>query len=451
MDLQTQFQNEVNRNQWWDNNQPVVVAVSTGIDSMVLLNLMQHLTNNHPRIIVAHVNHQLRQQSELEEQFLRDYCARHDLELVVKRWHHPELASGMEEQARKFRYAFFQEVMEQHEAHILVTAHQQNDQAETVLMKLARSGNLKEVTGIAPVRDFHHGKLVRPLLAFSRHQIEQYAHDNQINWFEDATNHDDAVQRNRIRHHVLPNLVQENPQAITHLADFATELQQQNHLVAQLLQQHLQATKTFQQTNSEVEISINDVESILEPSLQYLVTQLSPITLTKQQITEIKQLLRNQKKPQGIINLGKHLEFEKTYQTLKFKKIQNQNKSFRETCGFMVVLNHWYELSNGNSIAIFNSENIPVGKYLRHSEFWLTDQQLPLQVRPSQKSDRVQLKGGGSKSLRRVLIDHKIPNDERLQSQSLVTKDGVVLSILGIQESSIKQTEQTKLYVLLVK
>ena len=117
----------------------------------------------------------------------------------------------------------------------------------------------------------------------------------------------------------------------------------------------------------------------------------------------------------------------------------------------MVVLNHWYDLPSGKSVAIFNSEKVSSGNYLRQSYFWLNDSQFPLQIRPSEIHDRVKLKGGGHKQLRRILIDHKVNNEERKLMFSLVDCHNEVLSILGIQESSTNKSVQTNLYVLLVK
>ena len=449
--LQSQFNLQVAQSNWWKSNEPIVIAVSTGVDSMVLLHLIQQLKQYHPQITVAHVNHQLRKQSEDEEQYLRDYCNEHQLQLVVKRWEHGKISSGMEAQARKFRYQFFKEVMQKTGSKVLVTAHQQNDQAETVLMKLVRSGNLKEVAGIKPVRKLAGGKLIRPLLKVRRSEIESYAITNQIHWFEDETNHDDEVQRNRIRHHVLPNLVEENKNAVDHLATFADDLQKQNDLVAKLLDSYLNNLDSFKQTSNSIEVNYDDISNMIEPTLQQMMQRLMPVSLTKTQLFEVVQLLQNQRKPQGKIQLGNGFELQKVYQKVKIKKIKSENKTFREKTGFMVVLNHWYDLPSGKSVAIFNSEKVPNGNYLRQSYFWLNDSQFPLQIRPSEIHDRVKLKGGGHKQLRRILIDHKVNNEERKLMFSLVDCHNEVLSILGIQEGSTNKSVRTNLYVLLVK
>lgn len=101
--------------------------------------------------------------------------------------------------------------MGRHHAAVLLTAHHADDQAETVLMKLIRGGQLTQLQGILPEQPFAAGKLVRPLLPFSKEQIRTYAHEQQLTWYEDATNQNNDVLRNRIRHQVIPALKQENP------------------------------------------------------------------------------------------------------------------------------------------------------------------------------------------------------------------------------------------------
>ena len=176
-DLQQAFERHLVRSRFFATQDKVVVAVSTGVDSMVLLDLLQHLSSkNRPQIIVAHMNHELRKQSQLEERFIRQYCKQNDLKLAVAHWPqtlHPQ--TGVENAARQARYHFFQEVMKDNQAKILLTAHHQNDLAETMLMKMTRGGQLSQLVGIRDRRPFASGTLIRPLLPFSKQQLKKYA------------------------------------------------------------------------------------------------------------------------------------------------------------------------------------------------------------------------------------------------------------------------------------
>lgn len=157
------FQNLIKEQQFWQPAEKVVVATSTGVDSMVLLQLLTQLPMGlKPTIIVAHVNHELRAESTTEETYLRQYCEQQQLTLKVAHWPanaHP--TTGIEAAARQFRYHFFESVMQTTGAKVLLTAHHGDDQLETLVMKLIRSGELHEMRGIQVSRPFGPGQLVR--------------------------------------------------------------------------------------------------------------------------------------------------------------------------------------------------------------------------------------------------------------------------------------------------
>ncbi|RHF41315.1 tRNA lysidine(34) synthetase TilS, partial [Lactiplantibacillus plantarum] len=228
--------------------QTVVVAVSTGVDSMVLLHLLQRLpAAERPRVVVAHVNHHLREQSQMEADYLRQYCQQQNLKLVMADWlpaAHPK--SGIEAAGRQFRYHVFAKVMRENRATAVLTAHHANDQVETYLMKLARGGDISQLTGIATSRPFATGRLIRPLLTWSKDQLRNYAAEQHVVYFEDVTNQDVALTRNRIRHRVVPELMTVNPQLLKHVADYqqqlTTLLTAKKQMVTVLLSQVVTAT-----------------------------------------------------------------------------------------------------------------------------------------------------------------------------------------------------------------
>ncbi|ANZ57323.1 tRNA lysidine(34) synthetase TilS [Fructilactobacillus lindneri] len=451
MDLDFRFNTLVEQQKSWGKDEPIVVAVSTGVDSMVLLHLLQNLKKRYPRIIVAHVNHQLRAQSTAEELFIRNYCKKHHLQLEVAHWHHQKISSGMENKARVLRYNFFKIVMQQYHAKILLTAHQQNDQAETVLMKLIRSGNLNEVQGIQAVRPFYNGILFRPLLNFTRTEIKTYAQQHQLDWFEDSTNQQNITMRNRIRNQIMPGLIKENKNAVQHLADFAYQLQRQtvdNLAMANDLLENdeLQTGKDF------VQYRLLKKQAGVKEILQVLLSKLTTkIHLTEKQLSEVEKLINNSQKPQGRINLESGFLFQKNYQLIKFYKNNNhQDKISHDFPSFMVILNHWYSLPNGKSFGVFTTSSLPAQTFLRKSIFFLTSNQFPLQVRKSDFHDRIKLKNGGNKSVRRLFIDKKLTNEQRENAMSLVAADGKVLAVIGFQESSSKLSADSEKYILVV-
>ena len=181
----------------------VLCAVSGGMDSMCLLHLMQQLTQP---IAVAHVNYHLRENdSNLDEQLVRDYCRSHQIAYFIT---HLKIdnKSHLQEKARNLRYNWFQELLKTTKAELIATAHHLDDQLETMMINLIRGTGIAGLTGIPSRRD----QIIRPMLRFSRLEIDQYVTKLKIPHRQDLSNDTDDYLRNRIRHHITPLLVKEN-------------------------------------------------------------------------------------------------------------------------------------------------------------------------------------------------------------------------------------------------
>jgi len=203
-----------------DPKTPILLAFSGGADSRALLHLLAtaSVREGFP-LFLAHVNHGIRGAEAMRDQlFCEQLADRYGLRLFLLQADVPALAKewgmGMEEAARRVRYRFFAELMERESIPILVTAHHADDNLETVLFRLCRGSGAKGLCGIAPVRPFASGQLVRPLLPYSRNEILQYCCENGLEYVTDSTNADTAYTRNRLRADVVPILeaLFENPQ-----------------------------------------------------------------------------------------------------------------------------------------------------------------------------------------------------------------------------------------------
>ncbi|HPG40904.1 MAG TPA: tRNA lysidine(34) synthetase TilS [bacterium] len=199
----------------------ILVALSGGIDSMVLLHVLLSIRKElHITVVAAHLNHQLRgDEADSDETFVQKVCQELDIPLVtqqcdVRSWcrdHKLSLETG----ARDCRYRFLQQTAEQLAGRVrIATAHNANDNAETILDHIMRGSGTKGLRGILPKRDIY----IRPLLFASRQAIEHYAAGNNLDYRVDSTNSDTRYRRNRIRHTLLPLLAREfNPQIISSL------------------------------------------------------------------------------------------------------------------------------------------------------------------------------------------------------------------------------------------
>src|SRR5512140_2843230 len=203
-----------------------VVALSGGYDSTALLLTLAPLRDAGYRLTAVHINHHLRgMDSNTDERFVKRLCGNLDvaLRVVDGRLDRDAVRElGVEGAAREFRYATLEQIRAELEADYIVTAHQRNDLAETVLMKLISSGAVSGLRGIAP----RAGRTLRPMLEVTREDVERLLEDAGIEPRTDRSNFDRRFVRNRIRHDVLPLLRELNPNILSALAETSNQIRQ---------------------------------------------------------------------------------------------------------------------------------------------------------------------------------------------------------------------------------
>lgn len=169
--------------------------------------------------MAAHVNHMLRENAKLDEEYVKNYCETNNIKLFVKEISIKEIAknkkTGLEETGRKERYNFFEEVAKEVNANKIAIAHNSNDNAETIIMNLLRGSGISGLKGIEPKRE---EKYIRPLIECTREEIEEYCKENKINPRIDESNFDNIYTRNKIRNICIPYIKKEfNPNIINTL------------------------------------------------------------------------------------------------------------------------------------------------------------------------------------------------------------------------------------------
>jgi tRNA(Ile)-lysidine synthase len=205
----TKFQNHIIANFPFLLKSRFFIAVSGGIDSMVLVHLFQHFRFEFG---LLHCNFKLRgDESDADMRFIHDYAEANNLQLKIGFFETEKIAKEMKVSiqvaARELRYQWFYEQMVENNVDYVATAHHLDDCLETFLINLSRGTGLEGLTGIPIQND----KIFRPLLPFSREEIEDYATKNNIKWREDSSNASDKYLRNKIRHLIVPVLKEINP------------------------------------------------------------------------------------------------------------------------------------------------------------------------------------------------------------------------------------------------
>ena len=204
-----------------ESGEKIAVGVSGGPDSISLINILneikvENILNYNFDLIVAHINHKIRKEADLDQKFVENYCKQKNIKCYVKSENVNKKAEnekiGTEEAGRKLRYNFFNEILEKEKANKIATAHTSNDNAETILMNIIRGSGTTGLKGITPIRD---NLYIRPLIEANRDEIEEYCKKNNLDPRIDKTNFENIYTRNKIRNILIPCIKKEfNPNII---------------------------------------------------------------------------------------------------------------------------------------------------------------------------------------------------------------------------------------------
>lgn len=227
--MKQKLENHLSQNLQFLNGKKLLLATSGGLDSMVMADLFHKLNYE---IAIAHCNFQLREMESFEDQnFVQEYANTNSIPLFLTQFDTKAFAEdyklSTQIAARELRYNWFYELLETENYDYILTAHHADDNLETFLINLSRGTGLEGLTGIPEKNE----NIIRPLLLFSRQEIENYAKENKIKWREDSSNASDKYLRNKIRHHLVPILKALNPNFITSFQKTQTYLQEAQDMV----------------------------------------------------------------------------------------------------------------------------------------------------------------------------------------------------------------------------
>jgi tRNA(Ile)-lysidine synthase len=247
-----ELQNHIKTNLSFLEGKKLLLAVSGGIDSMVLLDIFQQL---HYNIVVAHCNFQLRGDDSAGDQ---EFVRRRGLQLLVPVYYKKfettayaeENKVSIQQAARKLRYDWFYEILNLEKAEYIITAHHLDDSLETFLINFSRGTGIDGLTGIP----FLNHKVVRPLLNFSRADIEKYAKEKDVEWREDASNASNKYLRNGLRHNVIPKLKELQPQLLKNFKKTRDYLKQTQQFIFDVTQKEFYEVVTKDSGKLKIDI-----------------------------------------------------------------------------------------------------------------------------------------------------------------------------------------------------
>lgn len=417
---------------------PWVLAISGGIDSMVLLHLLSAAKDElgGPNLIVATFDHQLRANSALDRDFVEHISTAMDLPFaggIAYREYGTTSGANVEALARQQRYDFLADVARQHHAHVIFTAHHADDQVETILLHLIRGTGLSGLRGMAfesPVPGNTDLVLVRPLLDIFREDIEHYAVQYGLTWREDETNTDVNYSRNRLRHNIIPLLRLINPsvnQAILRVSEVvSTEDDFVRSIYRKEVESHLAVA------NERVSIDL-DVFQSLHDALQrrFLYDALARLRASEPQLRHIQAAQRIAQSGrhglQSLFSGGFRLRIE--YKRLVIESDTAPHEEMAAAMESNAVLSvsipgrtllgnqHWLTLSRESSTGAVLLGNCETNQVI---------------IRTRRPGDRFLPRSlnGHSQSLKKWFIERKIPQYQRDNVPLILIEDRIAGVIL---------------------
>ncbi len=374
----------------------IVCALSGGADSVALfwaLYLLREKLNF--TLSAAHFNHGLRgQESQRDEDFARSLCEGYGVEFVCGREAVTAGEKGLEAAAREARYRFFETLSGK-----IATAHTADDNAETLIMHLVRGTGLKGLGGIAPVR----GAYIRPMLTVTRQDVLAFLDSYHLSYMEDSSNGEDDFLRNRIRHRVMPLLKAENPSLAQNLTQTALRLRQDEVLISSLLEDTLPPVSALQTMPSALR-------------RRYLTGFLESCGVKEPEGAHIELLekLVFSKNPSAQAYFPGNITVTRQYDKLLLAAPQGAWETQILPCPGML------SLPDGLTV-----QCTPAQDTCLTWDCFTVYSQGQMVVRPRQPGDRLRLQGG-SKSLKAIFVDKKIPRQEREALPVVADSKGVL-------------------------
>ena len=407
-------------------NDCIVVATSGGPDSMCLLHLLCELKQElNLKLIVAHVNHNLREASKIEASFVQKVCEENNLiyeYLEIKDYGQ----ENIEQAARLKRYNFFDELVHTYHAKYLMTAHHGDDLMETILMRLTRGSSLKGYAGFKKEYEKDNYKVVRPLITQTKQEIIEYMDNLGLKYFIDESNFSDKYTRNRYRKNILPFLKQEDPQVHHKYLKFSEELISVNNFLETYI------SNLIKDISDEAGLKIDKLKELDN----FLLRKVIEYTLNAIYINDL--FLVNDKHTDliiGMIRKGKSnssITLPNNYQALKsynYYKIEKINKE----AAYEYILEDEVILPNHKVIRKVSQKEDKSNNTIRLNSKDIT---LPIKIRTRKNGDRMLVKNlNGTKKIKNIFIDEKIPIAKRGEIPIVTDSNNTILWLPGVKKS----------------
>ena len=418
-------------NTLWNKGDKIAIALSGGVDSIVLFHLLvTEYKDSYKQLVVFHINHGLREESYEEAEFVEKFVKDFDVKFYKEELNMSDLErdshTSEEMLARELRYQAFNKMAKLEGVTKLLTAHHKNDQVENILMRLLIGRSIDHSLAICEEIEMAGLTIYRPLLNSLKAELEEYAKEKNLHYYVDATNFDTDYTRNNIRHNIVPLLNDINSGSFDNLINFANYYQNINNNLKKAI---LSNKDNYIFSRDEDKISLVK-DKFLELNEEEMYFLLKDLITDELGVFDIKQkaifdVVSSLKKNSGnkSYDLKNNLKIISQYETLYIHKIEK--KCYNDK--IEIIIDKICE----NSVYEFYQNKFIISTDAKDSEIGFNKSELPLLVTIKKEGDRVR-RGEINKKLSRIFIDEKVPKELRDTLPVIRNNKGEVLGVLGI-------------------
>ena len=418
-------------NTLWNKEDKIAIALSGGVDSIVLFHLLvTEYKDSYKELVVFHINHGLREESYEEAEFVEKFVKDFDVKFYKEELNMSDLErdshTSEEMLARELRYQAFNKMAKLEGVTKLLTAHHKNDQVENILMRLLTGRSIDHSLAICEEIEMAGLTIYRPLLNSLKAELEEYAKEKNLHYYVDATNFDTDYTRNNIRHNIVPLLNDINSGSFDNLINFANYYQNINNNLKKAI---LSNKDNYIFSRDEDKISLVK-DKFLELNEEEMYFLLKDLITDELGVFDIKQkaifdVVSSLKKNSGnkSYDLKNNLKIISQYETLYIHKIEK--KCYNDK--IEIIIDKICE----NSVYEFYQNKFIISTDAKDSEIGFNKSELPLLVTIKKEGDRVR-RGKINKKLSRIFIDEKVSKELRDTLPVIRNNKGEVLGVLGI-------------------
>ncbi len=423
-------------------NDIIVIGNSGGPDSMFLLNALLKIRDEYNlKIVCAHVNHNVRVESDSEQLFLMNYCKEHNV--LFESMKIEEYGDdNFHNQARNIRYNFFEDLVKKYDAKYLMTAHHGDDLIETVLMRIVRGSTLKGYSGFDKIVDNDTYKIVRPLIFLTKDYIKEYDDQNNIPYVIDKSNFKEKYTRNRYRLKMLPFLKDEDKNVHEKFLKYSETLLEYDRFINNEIKKSID--NVYKNNIIDINKYLKLDKLIQRKVIEYILEDIykEDLMIINNKHVELIMDLINSRKANSKVCLPHNIEVEKNYDKISF------SKEIKEVVDYNLELTNSNKLPNGHILKIVEDEESNNNNVCRLD---LDEVKLPLYIRTRKLGDKMLLKKiDGYKKIKDIFIDCKISLKERDTWPIVVDSEDKIIWIPGVKKSKYTKLKSEK-YDIIIK